>query len=188
MTGQPWTILEQRNSKSPNLNRFPCVSHFSIRALTMARRPETISKSWLLRELSMYSASDVKKGETPPPPPSPPPSGALTTPFRDSEPYDRSVQSLGWSTIFPLSTDRRPGKTAAAGADGVGSLLGDDGDDDLVGESSQQIARAAMAIEGGREGGNGTTFWRISWILFLALLLLLFLTMTTTGELTVRFS
>ena len=71
----------------------------------MARRPEMISKSWLLFELSMYSVNTSKNGDgdegSADAAELPPRRGAFTTAI-GSVPYDLSVHSLGCSTIFAL--------------------------------------------------------------------------------------
>lgn len=75
------------------------------RSLTIAKRPEMISKSWLFLELSMYLDSVSKKGDA-----SPLLSllVLITAVDRRSELKDLSVHRLGCSTIFPSSNDSSP--------------------------------------------------------------------------------
>lgn len=113
----------------------------------MASRPEMISKSWLFLELSMYSDRIAKNGDT-----SSPPSFFVFITVSRSEPYDLRVQSRGCNMIFAFSDSG--GDTFGIGScAGISdSLLCDAGLGTL---SSQQIARATVAMRGRREKENG---------------------------------
>jgi len=128
--------------------------------LTIASRPEMISKSRLFLELSIYSDKVSKNGDTTWSSWSPLSFLELvfTTP-NPSWPYDLSVHSLGCNTIFPFSAILALifGTGTWTGIAAPASLLKTSG---FLSTSWQLIARAAtLAILERQEQGWSTDSW-----------------------------